>query len=79
VAELVQVQPGVLLDQGAGAVVPEAHPIGFRAEVAAGGGGASGQTGLAVGAEQRPGLASVTAIARLLGVSPGWSPLCPSE
>lgn len=52
VPQLVEVQPGVGLDQGAGAVLPEAHPSGFRAEVAAGGGDAAGGAGSALGTEQ---------------------------
>jgi hypothetical protein len=52
VPELVEFETGVFLDEGAGAVVAEADPAGFRADVPLLGGGAAG-AGAAFGAEQR--------------------------
>ena len=54
VAELVELESGVVLDEGAGAVIAQAHPVGFGADVSLGCGGSAGGAGPAFGAEDRP-------------------------
>lgn len=51
VAELVEVEPGVLLEEDAGAIVAEAGAAGVRADVL--GAGPAGGSWFAVGQEQR--------------------------
>lgn len=54
VAQLVQVQPGVLLDQGVRPVIAQPDPLGLRAEIPLAGGGAAAGAGSPFGQEQRP-------------------------